>query len=163
MHSHATPIDSGSTLPTISLVAFYYLYLFSSLRHLLKPLLWRDVLITFLHQPDVDAGGKESRICGARMHAVPPVPAAPAVDGQPLQPNVPTESQEETPPAYLIIGGDDGGNQILQFHLAAGQKVRSASPMNFLYASAGINLNRRRRDGDSFFFFSDPEDRKSVV
>lgn len=158
VHRHATPIDSGSTLSTTSLVAFYNSYLFFSLRHLLKPLLWRDVLITFLHQPDVDSGGKESRISGARMHAVPPVPAAPAVDGQPLQPNVPTESQEETPPAYLIIGGDDGGNQILQFHLAAGQKVRSASPINFLYASAGINLNRRRRDGDSFFFFTDPDE-----
>lgn len=84
-----------------------------------------------------------------------PNPPVPPVGLQPRR-DVEREAQQE--PSYSIFGGNDGGNQVVQFHLAPGQGVVSASPTHLLYASSGVVLHRVRRDSDSFLHFGEMDE-----
>ena len=51
---------------------------------------------------------------------------------------------EEQEPTYAIFGGDDGGNQLIQFHMAAGQVVTLHGGLtggsSFLYAHSDVSM-----------------------
>lgn len=85
--------------------------------------------------------------------APPHPPAAPhQAQAQPPQnqSDVPPGEQE---PTYTIYGGDDGGSQLIQFHLASGQGVLlSGSTAGFLYCHPGLSdspFPRQYLDGSS--------------
>lgn len=84
-----------------------------------------------------------------------PNPPVPPVGLQQRQAVEPDSGQE---PSYSIFGGNDGGNQIIQFYLAPGQAVLSASSSHLLYASGGVVLQRVRRDSDSILYFGDMDE-----
>ena len=84
----------------------------------------------------------------------PPVPPVPL--GAQQRREVEPDARHE--PSYSIFGGNDGGNQVVQFHLAPGQAVLSASPSHLLYASSGVVLHRVRRDGDSCLHFGEMDE-----